>query len=193
MVPLAGPPSVLVEAQREAEPQSIDSRAERAAIMISALLLALLSVGLTVRARRGSKGASRGLMAVAMVVHAVLGVLAVLIVFMWGFTLHAFWGWNQHLLLFTPLSLVVAALLPMTRTRPRLRWWVERYHFTIAASAFLVGLAALLLRSMGSGMLFTWASASWLFHLAFGLALYRVAQAWGHRPDPSAAGMRMAA
>lgn len=192
-VPLAGPPKLLVDAEREGEPPYIDSRAERATIMIGALLLALVCLGLSVPARRGSKGASWGLMAVAVIVHVVIGALSALIVFMWAFTLHAFWAWNPHLLLFTPLSLVVAVVLPLARTRPRLRWWVERYHFTMAASAFLVGVAALLFRGMASGMMFSWASASWLFHLAFGLALYRAARAWPARPDPSAAGMRIAA
>jgi hypothetical protein len=84
--------------------------------------------------------------------------------------------------------------LPMAGKRPRLRWWVERYHFTMAASAFLVAVGTLV-RASGPGaeMLVAWASASWLFYLAFGLALYRGAQS-GYVPrDPSTAGMRIAA
>ena len=146
---------------------------------------------------RGSKGATGGLIAVGMLVHIVLGLLSTLIVFMWAFTLHAFWGWNPHLLLFTPLSLIVASLLPMTRTRPRLRWWIERYHFTMAASAFIVAVATLVsprgAPGIGPEMLVTWASALWLFHLAFGLALYRTAPGGPSTPGPTTAGMRMAA
>jgi hypothetical protein len=196
MVPLAGPPRLLVEAEREPEPHAIDSRGIRAIIMISGLFLALACIALGLAARRGSRVARAGLVTLGVLVNLVAGLLATLVVFMWAFTLHAFWAWNLHLLIFTPLSLAIAVLLPFARSRPRIRWWVERYHFTLAASAFLVGIGTLVFasRSDAADMLVAWSSAFWLFYLAFGLALFRgLPPAGGQGPDPAAAGMRIAA
>jgi hypothetical protein len=193
-VPLAGAPRVLVEAEREAEPATIESRGVRIGILFGAIVLALAALGLSVRVRRGARAAYGGLIALGMVVHVVLGLLASLIVFMWAFTLHAFWGWNPHLLLLTPLSLVVAVLLPLSAKRARLGRWIVSYHFAIAACAFVVGVGTLIIaRGPGAEMLVTWAGASWLFHLAFGLGLRRAAAVRPTAPEPPAAGVRIAA
>jgi hypothetical protein len=187
MVALAGPPRVIVDAEREAEPPAIDSRRVRGAILASALLLALLAMGLA-RPAAGWQGVrTTGLIAAGVSIHLVMGLLATLIVFMWAFTLHAFWAWNPHLLLFTPFSLIVAVAIPFSMRRPRLRRWLRRYNFTMAASAFIVAIVALIATSRGVDggreMLIAWAGASWLVHLAFGFALDRAGRSTGG-PDP---------
>jgi hypothetical protein len=185
LVPLAGPPRVIVDVDREAEPQAIRSWGVRAQIIAGGLMLALIAIGLSVGARAGSSGAAVALTVLGSIVHLVLGILGSLIVFMWAFTLHAFWAWNPHLLVFTPLSVIVAMLLPFAMSRPGLRGLIARYDFTIAITAFLAGVFALVSVARGGGvapeMLVAWASASWLFHLAHGLALYR---AGGVRTGP---------
>lgn len=196
VVPLAGPPRVLVDAEREAEPPSVASSGVRAIIAVAGFMLALASLALGAAARKGSTGARRGLVALGMVVHIVIGLLATLVVFMWAFTLHTFWAWNAHLLLFTPLSLLVGMTLPLAASRARVRWWIERYHFTLAASALIVGVATLVSSGRGSAageMMIAWSGAFWLFYLAFGLAVFRGLPGTGPGvPDPTAEGMRIA-
>lgn len=177
LVPLASVPQKLINVERAADPAVIDSREVRAIIVVGALFIALLALGLSGPAERGSAGAFAALASLGTMLHLVIGLLATLIVFMWAFTFHAFWAWNQHLLLFTPLSLVIAALIPFTRRRPGIRSLVQQYHFFIAGVALLVSLYALI--STGGGvdpeadMLFAWASASWLVHLTIGFAIFR--------------------
>jgi hypothetical protein len=38
---------------------------------------------------------------------------------MWAFTRHVFWGWNENLLLLSPLSLALLVLLPAALLRSR--------------------------------------------------------------------------
>jgi hypothetical protein len=197
-VPLAYNERLLVDADREPEADSIEARDVQAGILVGALALVLMALGLGAGVRRGSRAAAAGLVVVTSTVHAVLGLLASLVVFMWFFTNHSFWAWNQHLLLFTPVSLLVAAMILVSRGRVPMRRWVERYHMLMAASGFVVSLLILFWyrRAMTppAELLLTWASAAWLVHLAFGFALSRAPRgAGGEAPIPPARAAQMAA
>ncbi|HKS06682.1 MAG TPA: DUF4105 domain-containing protein [Gemmatimonadaceae bacterium] len=180
--PLVVRERVLVAVDRAPVPEGFDGVCAPMMVLIGGLVLALAIVGVSMT---GPRGASTSLW-LGSAAHLLFGVLASLIVFMWSFTKHTFWAWNYHLLLFTPVSLVLVVALPMARARPRLARLAERYHVVVAASAFLVMLATLLSHggrlSAASWLLFVWANVAWLIHLAIGIVLRRTTPAPGNTP-----------
>jgi hypothetical protein len=47
------------------------------------------------------------------------GVIGLLLIYMWAFTRHVFWAWNENLLTLSPLSLALVILLPAALLRSR--------------------------------------------------------------------------
>ncbi|HYV98825.1 MAG TPA: DUF4105 domain-containing protein [Gemmatimonadaceae bacterium] len=169
MVPLVENERVLIRGREPAEATRIESGGVRAALFGVALVVALLALWLGFTGKRGA------LVALAVPVHVVFALAGTLLVFMWLFTRHAFWAWNMHLLLFTPVSWAVVVSLLRSRARRPAAPWVARYHRLMAVSGFVVGVCALAWPGRWSpaegAMLAAWAGAAWLIHLSIGLAL----------------------
>jgi len=118
-----GTPVALVSDQRTIPPTSgpavtVPSEPPSLALryfLLGALLAALAFV-LRVLAR-SNRGAMWGLALLGMLWSLVCGVIGVLLIYMWAFTRHVFWGWNENLLLLSPLSLALVILLPAALLR----------------------------------------------------------------------------
>jgi hypothetical protein len=197
-IPLVRSERVIVRSPGPPERAVIDSTGVRVALLVSALGCSLLVLVLGALARRGKRVAAIGLTTAAVVLHSVLGAFASLLVFMWCFTRHAFWAWNAHLLLLTPVSIAVAMALARSKARRPPERWIERYHMLMAVSGFVVSVAVAA-RYRGAftpaaELLLAWASASWLVHLSLSVAFARLTGAPSESPPPpAAAGARMAA
>ncbi len=110
----------------------------------------------------------------AAAVHGTMGVIALAALGMWLFTRHAFWAWNPHLVVVTPLSAVVAVVILARGARPVPRWVVV-HHAVLVGGALALGLG-LALRSVlnddAPGAVFSlWAHAAWMLHLGAWMAL----------------------
>ena len=81
--------------------------------LLCGLVLAALVVALRVMMVT-RRGAAWGLALLAAAWYLVCGLLGVLIGLAWLATRHVFWAWNEHLLLLTPLCLVLVVVAPMT-------------------------------------------------------------------------------
>jgi hypothetical protein len=66
---------------------------------------------------------------------------------MWGFTRHVFWGWNENLLLLSPLSLGLVILLPAAMLRDR----AVRQARVLSAAIAMLGVLALVLAMVPGG------------------------------------------
>jgi len=82
------------------------------------VLLAALAVILRVLGK-SNRAAMWGLALLGMLWSLLCGVIGVLLIYMWAFTRHVFWGWNENLLLLSPLSLALVILLPAALLRSR--------------------------------------------------------------------------
>ncbi len=174
--PLVARERVMVPGLRPAEPAEFSAGRRPAAVIFAALGVALLGIALGVLRLRGVTAAGVPAAVLAAFVHLVLGVLATVLLAMWLFTKHTFWGWNPHLLLVTPLSLVIAVLVPVRLRRGSAAGtWIETYHLAMAAVAFAVAVAALVRYwyndDAPGAMVSLWAHASWMVYLGLGFAL----------------------
>jgi len=120
-----GAPIALVSDQRTIPPTSgptVHVPAEPPSLvpryLVLGLLLAALAAVLRVFAR-SNRAAMWGLTLVGMLWSLLCGVIGLLLIYMWGFTRHVFWGWNENLLLLSPLSLALVILLPAALLRSR--------------------------------------------------------------------------
>jgi hypothetical protein len=82
------------------------------------VLLAALAVVLRVLAN-SNRAAMWGLSLLGMIWSLLCGVIGLLLIYMWAFTRHVFWAWNENLLLLSPLSLALVILLPAALLRSR--------------------------------------------------------------------------
>jgi len=82
-------------------------------VVLAGLLTVLRILGRTRRA------AMWGAALIGMLWSLVAGVVGVLLLYMWAFTRHVFWGWNENLLLLSPLSLALVILVPAALLRSR--------------------------------------------------------------------------
>ena len=120
-----GTPTPLVIDQRTIPPTSGPSvrvPAEPPSLVLRYLLLGMLLAVLAFVLRvlgRSNRGALWGLVLLGMLWSLLCGVIGVLLLYMWGFTRHVFWGWNENLLLLSPLSLALLILLPAVLLRGR--------------------------------------------------------------------------
>jgi hypothetical protein len=108
-IPPASGPGVLVPA----EPPSLTWRYLLLGLLLGGLIVVLRILGRTRRA------ALWGVSLVAMLWSLLAGVVGLLLLYMWAFTRHVFWGWNENLLLFSPLSLALVILVPAALLRSR--------------------------------------------------------------------------
>jgi uncharacterized protein DUF4105 len=86
--------------------------------LLLGVLLAALAVVLRVLGK-SNRAALWGLALLGMLWSLVCGLIGVLLIYMWAFTRHVFWGWNENLLLLSPLSLALVILLPAALLRSR--------------------------------------------------------------------------
>lgn len=178
LVPLVKNERVMIARTRPVDPPAIQAARWPVAVTVVTLVLALGIAWLGLLAERGSAAARASVVGVAVCTHLVWGLIAAMVWFVWLFTRHAFWAWNPHLLLWTPLSLVIAPLIAFERTRSRTRGWIQGYHLVMASAAFAVAIAVAVWRgshlATTAALLLIWANVSWMLHLAMGLALARL-------------------
>lgn len=141
-----------------------------------ALSIAVLLGVLTVLRARGATWAAIPVGIVASGAHLAMGLVAAAILAMWLFTKHTFWAWNAHLLLMTPLSLVLAVLIPWQLWKRAVGRGVLAYHVIIVSVAAVIWAADLLLRggtkdAEPRALIALWAQVSLLLHLALAFAL----------------------
>ncbi len=121
----SGTPIALVSDQRTIPPASgptvtVPSEPPSLVLRYLALgvLLAVLAVVLRVLAK-SNRAAMWGLSLLGMLWSVLCGVIGILLIYMWAFTRHVFWAWNENLLLLSPLSLALVILLPAALLRSR--------------------------------------------------------------------------
>jgi hypothetical protein len=120
-----GTPVALVSDQRTIPPSSgpvVKVPAEPPSLVLRYFVLGVLLAALAFVLRvlaRSNRGAMWGLALLGMLWSLLCGVLGVLLIYMWAFTRHVFWGWNENLLLLSPLSLALLVLLPAALLRSR--------------------------------------------------------------------------
>ena len=148
-----GVPVPLVIDQRTIPPTSgpsVTVPAEPPSLVLRYLLLGALLAVLTFVLRvlgRTNRGALWGLVLLGMLWSLLCGVIGVLLLYMWGFTRHVFWGWNENLLLLSPLSLALFVLLPAALLRAR----AVRAARALSAAIALLGVLALALSLLPGG------------------------------------------
>ncbi len=109
VIPPTSGPGVVVPA----EPPSLVGRYLLLGALLAGLALVLRVLG------RSNRGALWGVALLGMLWSLVCGVVGLLLIYMWAFTRHVFWGWNENLLLMSPLSLALVILLPAALLRSR--------------------------------------------------------------------------
>lgn len=175
LVPLVERERVLIVSGRTAELQDFQTVRWPMYVIGATLVLTLTLIGLAALARRRVPAAQSGIVGAAVLVHGVAGLLATFILFMWLFTKHAFWAWNQHFLLMTPLSLAIAVLVWRSGPRQRNARAIQAYHMTMTGIAFAVVIAIPVWYrghiSPMAGLFLAWANMSWMLHLTLGVAL----------------------
>lgn len=110
------------------------------------ILLAALVIGLRVM-MVSRRTAAWGLALFGSAWSLLCGVLGVILILAWTATKHVFWAWNENLLLFTPISLLLVVLLPAAILSVR----YERAARMIAALVAALGLIAFLLAVVPGG------------------------------------------
>ena len=135
--------------------------------LVLGLLLAALVVGLRFL-MVSRRGAAWGLALLGMVWSLLGGAVGALLIYMWVATKHVFWGWNENLLLLSPLSLLLVIYLPAALLRSRVVRTARRMTFAVAG----LGVVALLLALLPGGQA-TLALVALILpvHLAFAWAL----------------------
>ena len=148
-----GEPRALVSDQRTIPPTSgpaVVVPREPPSLILLYLVPGLLLAGLAFVLRilaKANRGAMWALTLLGMVWSLLCGVTGLLLLYMWCFTLHVFWGWNENLLLLSPLSLAMVILLPMALLRSS-RVGLAR---VVAGVVVVLGLLALILAVVPGG------------------------------------------
>jgi len=109
VIPPTSGPGVVVPA----EPPSLVLR-----YLVLGVLLGVFAIVLRVLGR-SNRGALWGAALLGMLWSFLCGVVGLLLIYMWAFTRHVFWGWNENLLLLSPLSLALVILVPAALLRSR--------------------------------------------------------------------------
>ena len=110
------------------------------------LVLAALVVGIRIMAV-SRRGAVWGLALVTSVWSLLCGLIGVILVLAWTATKHVFWAWNENLFVVSPLSLLLAVLLPMALLRRR----AEGAARGVAIAVVALGLVGLMLALLPGG------------------------------------------
>ena len=95
------------------DPPSLSLRYFVLGALLAALAFVLRVLG------RSNRAALWGLALLGMLWSLLCGAIGLLLVYMWAFTRHVFWGWNENLLILSPLSLALVILLPAALLRSR--------------------------------------------------------------------------
>ncbi len=135
LYPLVRAERVVYRSHRAPEP-SVATVPVRRNLLIGALV-AVAIVLLTSLATRGARWARAGVATVAVGWSVLCGFLGILLLFAWIFTSHVVMRGNQNVLLFTPLSLALAVVLPFAFGRARAARAARRLAGTIAVLAWL--------------------------------------------------------
>ena len=131
------------------------------------ILLAALVIGLRVM-MVSRRSAAWGLALFGGAWSLLSGVLGVVLILAWTATKHVFWAWNENLLLFTPISLLLVVLIPASILSAR----YERGARMTAAVVAALGILAFLLAVIPGGQENGAIVAVFLpVHLAFAWAL----------------------
>ena len=131
------------------------------------ILLAALVIGLRVM-MVSRRSAAWGLALFGGAWSLLSGVLGVVLILAWTATKHVFWAWNENLLLFTPISLLLVVLIPASILSAR----YERGARMTAAVVAALGILAFLLAVIPGGQENGAIVAMFLpVHLAFAWAL----------------------
>lgn len=109
VIPPTSGPGVVVPA----EPPSLVGRYLVLGVLLGALAVVLRVLG------RSNRGALWGVALLGMLWSLLGGIVGLLLIYMWAFTRHVFWGWNENLLVLSPLSLALVILLPAALLRSR--------------------------------------------------------------------------
>jgi hypothetical protein len=112
-------------------------------LLLVGVVLAALVAGIRIMAV-SRRGAVWGLALVTSVWSLLCGLIGVILVLAWTATKHVFWAWNENLFLVSPLSLLLAVLLPMALLRRRAEGAARRVALAVVALG-LVGLVLSLL------------------------------------------------
>ena len=131
------------------------------------IVLAALVVGLRVM-MLSRRSAAWGLALFGGAWSLLSGLLGVILILAWAATKHVFWAWNENLLLFTPISLLLIILIPASILSAR----HERAARMTATVVAALGIVALLLAVIPGGQENGAIVALFLpVHLAFAWAL----------------------
>lgn len=120
-----GTPVALVSDQRTIPPTAgpvVTVPSEPPSLVLRYLVLGLLLAFVAFVLRvlgKSNRAAMWGLVLLGILWSLLCGVIGALLLYMWGFTRHVFWGWNENLLLLSPLSLALVILLPAALLRSR--------------------------------------------------------------------------
>jgi hypothetical protein len=93
------------------------------------------------------RGAAWGLALFGMLWSLAGGIIGTLLLYMWLFTRHVFWAWNENLLLLSPLALLLVVFLPAALLRSRAVRRTRVITFILA----MLGVLALLLALLPGG------------------------------------------
>jgi hypothetical protein len=108
---------VLYESQQHRERETVPSLGLE--YLVVGLLLAAMIV-LVAKKGESSRGFEVLFRVEASLLAFIVGVLGLVVLLAWLVTQHVFWFRNENLLLLNPLSLFLAALVPLSLWRPRL-------------------------------------------------------------------------
>jgi hypothetical protein len=166
---------MMVNAQRGPEVLTFPKERFPYGAVLVALVIASFGLGLGLLRSRGMLTTQVPIGVLAVAVHLLIGLVATAVLAMWLFTKHNFWAWNAHLLLMTPVSLVLAVAIPIRLARGGVGKWISGYHLVVGATAFAVALVTLVRfwqnDNAPGATLLLWAHASWMVHFALGYAL----------------------
>jgi hypothetical protein len=153
-VPAAdGSPVALVSDRRVIAPTSgvpVTVPEEPPSLVLRYLLLGVLLTALVVALRYlmvSRRGAAWGLALFGMLWSLAGGIIGTLLLYMWLFTRHVFWAWNENLLLLSPLALLLVVFLPAALLRSRAVRRTRVITFILA----MLGVLALLLALLPGG------------------------------------------
>lgn len=145
-----GTPVALVSDQRTIPPSAgpvVTVPKEPPSLVLRYLALGLLLGAVAVVLRvlaKSNRGAMWGLALMGMAWSLLCGVIGLLLIYMWGFTRHVFWAWNENLLVLSPLSLLLVVLLPAALLRSRNARWataLTRIIAVLGVLAFFMAIA----------------------------------------------------
>ena len=112
-------------------------------LLFVGLVLAALVAGIRVMAV-SRRGAVWGLALATSAWSLLCGLIGVILILAWTATRHVFWAWNENLFVVSPLSLLLAVLLPMALLRRRAERVARAVAIAVVALALVGAVLALI-------------------------------------------------